>query len=62
MELRGSMSHSQGLSNNPYPEPNYSNFLKIHSHIVFSLPTSLFPVGVPVMILKGLLSSSILLT
>ena len=26
MELRGSMPHSQGLSNNPYPEPNQPNY------------------------------------
>ena len=25
MEIGGSMPHSQGLSNNPYPEPNQSN-------------------------------------
>ena len=25
MEPGGSMSHSQGLSNNPYPEPNQHN-------------------------------------
>ena len=25
MKLRGSMSHSQELSNNPYPEPNQPN-------------------------------------
>ena len=26
MEPRGSIPNSQGLSNNPYPEPNQSNF------------------------------------
>ena len=26
MELRGSMPHSQGLSNNSYPEPNQPNY------------------------------------
>ena len=25
MEAKGSMPHSQGLSNNPYPEPNQPN-------------------------------------
>ena len=25
MEPEGSMPHSQGLSNNPYPEPNQPN-------------------------------------
>ena len=36
MEPGGSMPHSQGLSKNPYPEPNQPNsyFLKIHSNIV----------------------------
>ena len=43
MEPGGSMSHSQGLSNNPYPEPNQPNsrintyLAKIHSNIV--IPT-----------------------
>ena len=26
METRGSVSHSQGLSNNPYPKQNQSSF------------------------------------
>ena len=38
MEPEGSMPHSQGLSNNPYPKPNYPNYsdysLKINSNIV----------------------------
>ena len=29
------MPHSQGLSNNPYPEPNQLYFFNIHSNIVF---------------------------
>ena len=35
MEHGGSMPHSEGLSNNPYPEPNQpiSYFFKIHSNI-----------------------------
>ena len=47
MAYGGSMSHSQGLSNNPYPEPNQSNssycyFFKIHSNtvITFTYTTS----------------------
>ena len=48
MEPGGSMPHSQGLSNNPYPELNQ--------------PKGLFPVGLPVKILKALLPSSILAT
>ena len=64
------MPHSRGLSNNPYPEssqPNSSSyFFKIHSNIVHTstlgLPKGLFPVGVPVKILKALLSFSILTT
>ena len=40
MNPGGSMSHSQGLSNNPYPEPNQpipridTYFFKIHPNIV----------------------------
>ena len=68
MEAGGSMAHSQGLSNNPYPEPNQPNsshlyilgYFQIHSNIV--LPKCLFPVGVPVTIVKTLLPSSILAT
>ena len=35
------MPHSQGLSNNPYPEPNHLNssyFFKINSNIVLCRP------------------------
>ena len=48
MEPRGSMLHSQGLSNNPYPEPNQPNYridtylFKVHSilssHLRLGLP------------------------
>ena len=68
MEPGGSIQHSQGLSSNPYPEsnqPNYSYFFKIYSNIVLlrlGLPKGVFPVGVPVKILKALLPSSILAT
>ena len=37
MELGGSMPHSQGLSNNSYPEPNPridTYLFKVHSNIV----------------------------
>ena len=37
MEPEGSMAHSQGLSNNPYPEPNQSNslyFFNIRSTVI----------------------------
>ena len=57
MEPEGSMPHSQGLSNNSYPEPNQ---FKVHSNI--ALPKGLFPVGLPVIILKAVLPSSILAT
>ena len=62
------MPHSQGLSNNPYPEPNQSNssyFFKVHSnmamssHLSLGLPKGLFPIGLPVKTLKALLPSSI---
>ena len=74
MKPRGSVMHSQGLSNNPYPEPNQPNscidtyFFKINSNIALpsslDLPKGLFPVGVglPFKILKTLLPSSILAT
>ena len=61
------MSHSQELSNNPYPEPKQSNsptlipissrsILTLSSHLRLRLPKGLFPVK----ILKALLSFSIL--
>ena len=66
------MPHSQGFSNNPYPEPNqpnssyYNLILKVDSYIVsclcLGLPEGLFLVGEPVKILKVLLPSSILAT
>ena len=66
------MLHSQKLSNNSYPElinpiPHiYTYLFKIHSNIVFhicvDLPRGLFPVGLPVKILKALLSSPIMVT
>jgi hypothetical protein len=73
MEPGGSMPHSQGLPYNPYPEPNQPNssywylfFLRsiliLYSHLRFGLPKGIFPVGVPVKILKALLPSSILST
>jgi hypothetical protein len=40
MEPGGSMPHSQGLYNDPYPEPNQpipcidTHFFKVHSYIV----------------------------
>jgi len=35
MEPGGSMPHSQGLSNNPYPEPNQANYPQdIYTYIV----------------------------
>ena len=65
------MPHSQGLSNNSYPEPNQPNYplpissrsiLILSSHLRLGLPKGLFPVGLPVKILKALLPSSILAT
>ena len=65
MEPGGSMPHLQGLSNNPYPEPNQPNYpsmsiLILFSHLRLGLLKGLFPVGLPVTILKALLPSSIL--
>ena len=64
MEPGGLMPHSQGLSNNPYPEPNQPNsphrnpipsrsIQILSSHLRLGLPKNLFPVGVPVKILKA---------
>ena len=69
MEPRGSIPHSQGLSNNPYTEPNQLNssyrypislryILIFSSHLCLGLPKSLFTVCLPVKILKALLPSS----
>ena len=43
MELGGSMPHSQGLSNNPYPEPNQPNspYWYLHSSILATCPANL---------------------
>ena len=61
------MPHSQGLSNNPYPEPNQPNSSLIpislrsivisSSHQCLRLRKGLIPVGLPVNILKALFSS-----
>ena len=67
------MPHSQGLYNNSYPELNQTKFpalipissrsiLILSSHLRLGLPKGLFPVGLPVKILKALLPSSILAT
>ena len=60
MEHRGPMPHSQGLSNNLYPEHNQPNS-KISSHLRLGLPKGIFPIGVPVKILK-VSTNSILVT
>ena len=64
MEPVGSMPHSQVLSNNSYPDPNQpisphdTYVFKVHSNIVphlrLGLPKGLFPVALPVKILKAL--------
>ena len=52
MEPADSVPHSQGPSNNPYPEPNepisLTSILTLSSHLRLSLPKGLFPVGLPV--------------
>ena len=74
MEPRGSMLHSQGLYNNQYLSwvqstqflaliPIYLRLILIlSSHPCLGLPKGLFPVGLPVKILKTLLPSSIMAT
>ena len=56
------MPHSQGLSNNPYPEPNQPNYLQLpaltpissrsiltlSSHLRLGLPKGLFPIKVQI--------------
>ena len=60
------MLHSQGLFNNPYSQSNQLNssywhlFLILSSYLRLGLPKGLFPVGLPVNILKALLPSPIL--
>ena len=62
------MPHSQGLPNNPYPGPNQPNssllisislksILILSSNLRLGLPKGLFPVGLPVKILKAFLHS-----
>ena len=62
------MPHSQGLSNNSYPEAESTqlpaltpissrSILILSSHLRLGLPKGLFSVGLPVKILKALPSS-----
>ena len=63
----GSMPHSQGISNNPYPAESIQFLvlapislrcsLTLSSHICVGLPKDLLPVGLPVNVLKALLPS-----
>ena len=73
MEPRGSIPHSQGLSNIPYPPPESVQFLLLipislksililSSHLFLDLSKGFYSVGVSVKILKGLIPSSILVT
>ena len=66
MEPGGSMPHSQGLSNNHYPEPNQPislrSILICSCHLLLGLSKGIFPVGLLVKILKALLPFSILAT
>jgi hypothetical protein len=68
----GSMPHSQGLSNNPYPKSkqpilvvifiSLRSILILYSHLRLSLLKGLIPIGLPVKILITLLPSPILAT
>ena len=58
--MGGSVPHSQGLSNNLYPESintisriTLRSILILSSHLSLCLPKRLFFVGVPVKILKS---------
>ena len=71
MKPGGSIPHSQGPSNNPYPESNQPNqltpislrsILILPSYLRLGIPKYLFFVGLPVKMLKGLLPSFILAT
>ena len=72
MEPGDSMPHSQGFSNNPIlsrvnPIPRIDTYflrsiLISPSHLRLGHPKGIFPVGVPVKILRALLPSSILAT
>ena len=63
MGPKGSMLHSQGVSNNPYPDPNQpdSSLIPISLRFILTLPSHLrlclskghYPVGLPVKILKA---------
>ena len=53
------MPHSQGLSNNPYPEPNQPNSSYWYLFKILAFPKGLIPVGVPVKILKAIIPSSV---
>ena len=59
MEPGGLMQHSQGPSNYPYPQSNQPvpislrSILILSSHLGLGLPKGLFPVDVPVEVLKS---------
>ena len=70
-EPRISIFHSQGPSNNSYPQPNQSLLIDtylfkvysiLYSHLLLGLPKGLFLVVLPLEILKVLLPSFILVT
>jgi hypothetical protein len=68
MKFGSSMPHPQGPSNNPYPEPSQPNpsyiisILTMSSNPGLGLCRGLFPMSLPLNILKALLPSSILAT
>ena len=61
MEPEVSMPHSQGPSNNPYPQPNNSSsrsIITLFSNLCVGFPGGLFPVGLAIKIFKALSVSS----
>ena len=63
------MPHSQGLSNNPYPEPKQLNFfviisissgsiLMLSSHLRLDLPKGVFPVKILTVVLPSSITAT----
>ena len=63
MEPGHSMSHPQAVSNNSDPDPNQSHFSFIQIFSFYQrlgFPKVILPIGLPIIIFKAFLPSSIL--